>query len=159
LHLAVVDGCIQSGPLAATLGHIEAKHYRRVPTKIDRIVVHRVDCDAEMIAAASAIFIKGSGEVVSRVQCVADGKVVLDIQGARLSPLEEATAAHTGATEEENNGGEALRSLGEELVTSRLTWAPHIDFHNVHNLIKPEVPRHLYTPLLDRMVRLCFVYS
>ncbi|KAG9192485.1 hypothetical protein G6011_11219 [Alternaria panax] len=161
LHPAVVDGCIQSGPLAATRGHIEAKHYRRVPTKIERIVVHRVDPNADMTAAASAIFIKGSGEVVSSVQCVADGKIVLDMQGARLSPLEEAeaVAVNAGATEQDNNEGEALRSLGEELITSRLTWAPHIDFLDAHSLIKPEVPRHLYTPSLDRMVRMCFVYS
>ncbi|KAF1949245.1 hypothetical protein CC80DRAFT_581693 [Byssothecium circinans] len=130
LHPALIDGCIQSGPLAATRGHIEAKHYRRVPTKIDRVVVHRIDAEADMYAAASAVFIKGSGEVVSRVQCIANGKVVLDMQGARLSPLEEAATANTEAIEKDE----------EKAPTSLM-------------------PRKLYTPVLDKMVRLCFIYS
>ncbi|KAF4976126.1 hypothetical protein FZEAL_7145 [Fusarium zealandicum] len=165
LHPAVIDACIQSGPLAATRGHIEAKHYRRVPTKIDRVVVHRVDPDVDMRAAASAVFMKGSGEVISRVQCIANGRIVLDMQGAKLSPLEEAAAAEATAEAASNgHGGEAEaaaapKALTEELTTSRLTWSPHIDFLDANKLIKPEVPRHLYTPLLDKMVRMCFIYS
>ncbi|KAF5665038.1 polyketide synthase [Fusarium denticulatum] len=165
LHPAVIDACIQSGPLAATRGHIEAKHYRRVPTKIDRVVVHQVDPDADMRAAASAVFIKGSGEVVSRVQCIANGKIVLDMQGARLSPLEEAATTEAPAETPSTRHGDEIEDsaapkvLIEELTTSRLTWSPHIDFLDSNKLIKPDVPRHLYTPLLDMMVRMCFVYS
>nr|ALQ32761.1 putative polyketide synthase [Fusarium aywerte] len=165
LHPAVIDACIQSGPLAATQGHIEAKHYRRVPTKIDRVIVHRVDPEDDMRAAASAVFIKGSGEVISRVKCIANNKIVLDMQGAKLSPLEEADAAEAPVEEvPTENGGKAEsevapKALSEELTSSRLTWSPHIDFLDTSTLIKPEVPRHLYTPLLDKMVRMCFIYS
>ncbi|KAF5019294.1 hypothetical protein F66182_8712 [Fusarium sp. NRRL 66182] len=165
LHPAVIDACIQSGPLAATQGHIEAKHYRRVPTKIDRVVVHRVDPDVDMRAAASAVFIKGSGEVISRIKCIANDRIVLDMQGAKLSPLEEADAAEvpvvTTATEngDKEDAEVAPKALSEELTSSRLTWSPHVDFLDTSTLIKPEVPRHLYTPLLDKMVRMCFIYS
>ncbi|KAH0435679.1 polyketide synthase [Colletotrichum camelliae] len=165
LHPAVIDACIQSGPVAATRGHIEAKHYRRVPTKIERVTVHRIDPEVDMRASASAVFVKGSGEVISHIQCIADGKVVLDMQGAKLSPLEEAataeTAVGTASVEdgEDINAVAAPKALTEELTTSRLTWSPHIDFLDANKLIKPEVPRHLYTPLLDKMVRMCFVYS
>ena len=160
MHPAVIDACIQSGPLAATQGHIEAKHYRRVPTKIDRVIVHRVDPKDDMRAAASAVFIKGSGEVISRVKCIANDKIVLDMQGAKLSPLEDADAAEAPVEEvPTENGGKAEsevapKALNEELTSSRLTWSPHIDFLDTSTLIKPEVPRHLYTPLLDKMVRM-----
>ncbi|KAI8241966.1 hypothetical protein K4K55_011505 [Colletotrichum sp. SAR 10_96] len=165
LHPAVIDACIQSGPVAATRGHIEAKHYRRVPTKIERVTVHRIDPEVDMRASASAVFVKGNGEVISHIQCIAGGKVVLDMQGAKLSPLEEAAAAETvvDTASAEHSAGDnvaaAPKALAEELTTSRLTWSPHIDFLDANKLINPEIPRHLYTPLLDTMVRMCFVFS
>ncbi|KAK4184985.1 hypothetical protein QBC35DRAFT_32555 [Podospora australis] len=153
LHPAVIDACIQSGPVAATRGKIEVKEYRRVPTKMERIIVRRADPDADMRAASSAVFKKGSGEVVSTIQCIAGSKVVMEMRGAVLSPLEEAAAADITAE------GSELKVLTEDLTTSRLSWSPHIDFLDAHTLIRPEVPRKLYTPLLDEMVRLCFIYS
>ncbi|KAF3480301.1 polyketide synthase [Arthroderma uncinatum] len=143
IHPTVIDACIQSGPLAATRGRVEAKHYRRVPTKIDRVTVHRCASVADIKVAASAVFIKGSGDVVSRVQCISNGDIVLDMEGAKLSPLEEAEELGTD----------------KPMTSARLTWGPHIDFLDATRLIKPEIPRRLYTPTLDKLTRLCLVYA
>ncbi|KZZ87545.1 polyketide synthase [Moelleriella libera RCEF 2490] len=165
LHPTIIDGCIQSGPVAATRGNIDEKHYRRVPTKIDRIVVHRIDSGDELATTACSSFLKGSGEVTSRIQCIGNGKVVLDMQGAVLSPLEADAGAEADAElgpvneTEEQAFVVAVKSLTEDVFTSRFTWAPHIDFLAARNLVRPEVPRHLYTPMLDEMARLCFILT
>lgn len=143
IHPAVIDACIQSGPLAATKGRVEAKHYRRVPTKIDRVTVHRCAPTAAFTVSSSAVFINGSGDVISRSQCISDGIIALDMEGAKLSPLEDAEEPGTD----------------KPMTSARLTWGPHIDFLDVRRLIKPEVPRHLYTPTLDEIARLCMVYA
>ncbi|KAL4744332.1 hypothetical protein BDW72DRAFT_212821 [Aspergillus terricola var. indicus] len=143
IHPTIIDACIQSGPLAATRGRVEAKHYRRVPTKIDRVTVHRCTADADISVAASAVFINGSDDVISRVQCITNGHIVLDMEGAKLSPLEDAEEPGTD----------------KPMTSARLTWGPHIDFLDVKRLIKPEVPRRLYTPTLDEISRLCLVYA
>lgn len=142
LHPTVIDACIQSGPLAATKGRIEARHNRRVPTKIDKVTVHRCAPDVDIRVSASAMFVPGSGDVVSHTQCISNGSVILDMEGTKLSSLEaEVTVADSFQT------------------AGRLTWGPHIDFLDVASLIKPEIPRHLYTPHLDELSRLCLVYS
>jgi acyl transferase domain-containing protein/SAM-dependent methyltransferase len=142
LHPSIIDACIQSAPLAALVGQIEPTHYRRVPTKIDRLVVHRCS-GAKVQVSASATYIKSSGEVVGQVQqCMVDGNVVMQMEGLRLSFLEEA--------------GDAKAS-GDFQTTARLTWGPHIDFLDASTLIKPSFPRHLYTPSLDVLARLCMV--
>ncbi|OAQ63678.2 polyketide synthase [Pochonia chlamydosporia 170] len=167
LHPAIIDACIQSGPVAAMMGKIEEKHYRRVPTKIGRIVVHRVDPDMNMNfrAAAFASFVKGSSQVSSRIQCISNGKILLDMQGAILSMLETddaetAAIAAEGEADETMRGSDAApKALAEDLITSRFTWAPHIDFLDCHKLIRPSMPWHIYTPMLDEMARLCFVLT
>jgi acyl transferase domain-containing protein/SAM-dependent methyltransferase len=143
LHPTIVDACIQSAALAATNGRVDVKYYRRIPTKVDRVTVRRCASNSDMMVLASATFSKSSGDVVGRVSCIAHGKTVVEMEGAKLSPLEEAEA------EEADN----LH------ITARLEWGPHIDFLNAADLIKPSYPRELYSPSLDEMVRLCFVYS
>jgi acyl transferase domain-containing protein/NADPH:quinone reductase-like Zn-dependent oxidoreductase/SAM-dependent methyltransferase len=143
LHPSVIDACLQTGPLAATCGRIDAKETRRVPTKLEEITVHRVAVGVDISASSSAVVAPGGGEVVGHLTCIADGKIVLEMQGATLSRLEEAAVIDT-----------------ERLpITARLTWGPHIDFVDAGKLIRPEVPRHLYTPSLDELGRLCMVYT
>lgn len=142
LHPTVIDACLQSGPLAATKGRVDAKHSRRVPTKIDKVTVHRCAPDVSIRVSASATFIQGSDDVVGRAQCISNGNIVLDLEGTKLSSIQaEAAEAESFQT------------------TARLTWGPHIDFLDITSLIKPEIPRHLYTPSLDELARLCLVYS
>lgn len=107
------------------------------------MTVHRCTADADISVAASAVFINGSGEVISRVQCITNGNIALDMEGAKLTPLEDAEEPGTG----------------KPMTSARLTWGPHIDFLDVKRLIKLEVPRRLYTPTLDEISRLCLVYA
>ncbi|PWY84422.1 polyketide synthase [Aspergillus eucalypticola CBS 122712] len=146
LHPTIIDACIQAAPLAGLLGTVDAKAYRRVPTKIDRVIVRqtptRID---DLQVSASATCVKGTGEVIGQVQqCIADGTIVMHMEGLKLSPLEEA--------------GEAGKTDGLE-TTARLTWGPHIDFLDASTLIKPSFPRHLYTPALDELARLGMIYG
>ncbi|KAG5950724.1 Type I Iterative PKS [Claviceps sorghi] len=163
LHPAIIDGCIQTGPVAATLGSIDEKHYERVPTKVRRMVVHRVDLEIDLRVAASASLIKGSGEVTATIQCIGDGKVVFEMEDAILSPLDADANADAGAKLAGANEAEKTdtvpKALIEDLKTSRFTWAPHIDFLDAHSLVRPEIPRHIYTPMLNEMARLCFVIT
>ncbi|KAI2820032.1 hypothetical protein CBS115989_3941 [Aspergillus niger] len=146
LHPSLIDACIQAAPLAGLLGTVDAKAYRRVPTKIDRVIVRqsptRVD---DLQVSASATYVKGTGEVIGQVQqCIADGVIVMHMEGLKLSPLEEA--------------GKAGQADSLE-TTARLTWGPHIDFLDAATLIKPSFPRHLYTPALDELARLGMIYG
>ena len=144
LHPTVVDACIQSAFAAALMGAIEAKYYRGVPTKIDKLILRQCDPDADISVSTSALYTKGTGEVIGRIQqCIANGKVVLHIEGLRLTPLEEAEATDSNSLQ----------------ITARLSWKPDIDFLNAASLIKPSFPRHLYNPSLNELTRLCVVYS
>ena len=115
-----------------------------MPTRIDRLAMYRCDPNVNMRVSTSATFIKGSGDVVGQVQqIVADGKVVFHMEGLKLSPLEEAEAPETNSIP----------------TTARITWVPHIDFLDASKLIRPSIPRHLYTRDMDELTRLCLVYS
>lgn len=107
------------------------------------MTVHRCTADADISVAASAVFINGSGEVISQVQCITNGNIALDMEGAKLTPLEDAEEPGTD----------------KPMTSARLTWGPYIDFLDVKRLIKPEVPRRLYTPTLDEISRLFLVYA
>ena len=144
LHPTVVDACIQSAFAAALMGAVDAKYYRAVPTKIDKLVLRQCDPDADMSVSASALNTRGTREVIGRMQqCIANGKVVLQMEGLRLSPLEEDGATDSNSLQ----------------ITARLSWKPDIDFLDAASLIKPSFPRHLYNPSLDELNRLCVVYS
>jgi acyl transferase domain-containing protein/phospholipid N-methyltransferase len=143
IHPTILDGCIQLAPLAATYGRLENNHDRRVPTKVDRVTIHRCTSGIDMRVSATATITKGNGDVIGQVQCTANGKVVLDVEGVKLSPLEVTEATETDTLH----------------TTARITWGPHIDFLDPGSLIKPAIPRHLYTPSLDELARLCLVYS
>lgn len=151
LHPTVVDACLQSAALAAFKGRVEAKDYRRVPTRIERLTIMRSSTpDVDMRVTASATVTPGSREVVSRVQQIIAGErgeVVFHLEGLKLSPLEEAEIT----SEEETNNGLP--------TTARAEWGPHIDFLDAAKLIKPSIPRHLYTEAMNELNRLCLVYS
>ena len=144
LHPTIVDASLQSAALAALRGRVEAKEYRRVPTKIDWLWMRSSDPNVNLSVTTSATLVKGSHDVVGQVQeILAEGKVVFHMEGLKLSPLEEAEAPETDSLS----------------ATARLTWGPHIDFLDAANLIRPSIPRHLYTDAMNELVRLCVVYS
>ncbi|KIM92741.1 hypothetical protein OIDMADRAFT_62276 [Oidiodendron maius Zn] len=143
LHPTVVEACMQSTLLAATDGRIGGKYYRKVPTKIDRLIMRRSASDVVTRIAASATFTPGSREVVGEVQYIDNGHIVLHIEGLRFTSVEEP----------ENSEKDGHHN------TARLTWGPHIDFLDAASLIKPTIPRQLYAPSLEELTQLCLVYS
>ncbi|KAI3399737.1 hypothetical protein diail_5804 [Diaporthe ilicicola] len=158
LHPTAVDACIQTLFLAGLKGRMDARHCRAVPTKIRKLTMRRPrpgssGCggmlDNNMRVSASATITAGSGDIVGLVQqCVAeDGRVVLHMEGMTISPLEEA---------EDDSAGGGPDGLP---ATARLSWGPHIDFLDAGKLIRPSIPRHLYTPALDALTQLSQVYA
>jgi acyl transferase domain-containing protein len=144
LHPTTIDACIQLAPLAASKGLLEVNLYRAVPTKIKKVTIYRCASDVGMSVSGSATRVKGSGDIVGRLQqCIAGGNVVMHLEGLHLSLLEEVEETETDGLH----------------TTARLTWRPHIDFLDAANLVRPSIPRHLYAPSLDELARLCLVYS
>ncbi|PGH10329.1 hypothetical protein GX51_00086 [Blastomyces parvus] len=143
MHPTRIDAALQSGPVAAIKGRIEDKLFRRVPTKIETLTVHRCDADTNLQLVTSSAVINGSGDVVSKIQCSAGGKVALDIENITFAVLQEVEAMEGD----------------KPLITARLAWGPHIDFLDIKGLIKPEFPRELYAPALDELGRLCTIFS
>ncbi|KLJ11109.1 hypothetical protein EMPG_09776 [Blastomyces silverae] len=143
MHPTRIDAALQSAAVAAIKGRIEDKLFRRVPTKIETLTVHRCDADTNLQLVTSSAVIKGSGDVVSQIQCSAGGKVALDIENITFAVLQEVEAMEGD----------------KPLTTARLAWGPHIDFLDIKGLIKPEFPRELYAPALDELGRLCTVFS
>lgn len=143
LHPTIVDACIQLAAPAAFKADTDLKRYRVVPTKIKNVTIRLCPPKAELSTSCSASYLEGSGQAISKVQqVIADGNVVMHMEGLELSPL-----------------GQADKTEIESIPAALLKWGPHIDFLDTTKLIKPEIPRHLYTPLLDELVQLCFVYS
>ncbi|PSN69566.1 polyketide synthase [Corynespora cassiicola Philippines] len=144
LHPTAVDACIQSALIAGLKGTPNARSYRRVPTRINRLTMHHCVPNVDMnVMSSSEPLIQESSDIVGQVHIIHDGQVFLHIEGLALSPLQEAKEAET-----ENFGS-----------TARLAWGPHIDFLDASSLIKPSLPRHLYTPSLDKLSQLCILYS
>ncbi|WPH04990.1 polyketide synthase [Acrodontium crateriforme] len=144
LHPTTLDAVIQSVFFAALKGHADAKLYRRVPTKIGTMTLHRSSPHGEMKLLTAATLPQSTGDIIGHSQkVIQDNKVILQMDDLRLSPLQAVESAEKDMSQH----------------PARLIWAPHIDFQDVTTLIKPTLPRHLYTPLLDELARLCIVYS
>jgi hypothetical protein len=120
LHPTAVDAVIQSAFFAAPKGNPDSKPYRRVPTKIGTLTMHRCAPDGDMKVLTSATLPHYSGDIVGQLhQVIQDGKIVFNMEGLRLSPLQQAEAAETDISQN----------------PARLTWGPHIDFLDAGSLI------------------------
>ncbi|KAI4284877.1 MAG: hypothetical protein L6R38_001086 [Xanthoria sp. 2 TBL-2021] len=140
LHPAVIDAALQSGLIAANHGKIDAENCAAMPTLLEHVEISRCDPEADMKVTASTQV--QPGDISGHFQGIADGKVVMDIPEARFKPLEE-------------NHKQNKHHLP---ITARVSWRQHIDFLNEATLIKPEIPRHEWTPLLDELGLLCVVF-
>jgi acyl transferase domain-containing protein/phospholipid N-methyltransferase len=145
IHPTIVDACIQVAPVAAFKGLVLAKHYRRVPTKIDSLTIRRITSSAGIALSASATYIKGSGEVIGQTQqLVVDGKVSIQIEGLKISPLEEV----------ESVSSETLQN------TARFVWKPHLDFLDASSrLIKPVINWKLHYIPMEELTQLCMILT
>ncbi|KAL7916704.1 polyketide synthase [Trichoderma velutinum] len=144
LHPTVIDAALQLAPIASFRGRIKSSLYRRVPTHINNLIVHRPISRGGITLWASAESAGGSGEVVSqKQQIVVGGKVALHIDGLRISRLEDV----------ETVSSESLQN------TARFVWRPHLDFLDKTNLIKPAIDWKLYSPTLNEITYLSMVHT
>lgn len=143
LHPAVIDAALQLGLIACRYGKISASNSRAMPTLLEEVTIFRCDPAADVRVTADTAVHGGTGEISGRFQCVSEGKVVLDMPTARFTPLEE---------------GERLTEHHLP-ITARVHWRPHLDFIDAAALIKPEITREDWTPLLDEMGRLCIHHT
>lgn len=140
LHPAVIDAALQSGLIAARYGKIDARNCAAMPTLLEQAVIFRCAPDAEMKITASMDM--QPGEICGHFQCIADGKAVLDMSEARFKPLRE----------------DQKEDKHHLPITARVSWRRHIDFLNEATLIKPQIPRHEWMPLLNELGLLCIVF-
>lgn len=140
LHPAVIDSALQSGLIAARYGKIDVNNCAAMPTLLEHTEIFRCAPNAEMKVTASTDV--QPGEIIGHFQCIADGKVVLGTPEARFNPLRE------GQKQDKHHLP----------ITARVGWRPHIDFLKEAILIKPEIPRHEWMPILDELGLLCIVF-
>ncbi|KAL9626525.1 MAG: hypothetical protein Q9204_007235, partial [Flavoplaca sp. TL-2023a] len=140
LHPAVIDAALQSGLIAANHGKIDANNCAAMPTLLEHVEISRCSPDADMKVTASTQV--QPGDISGHFQGIADGKVVMDIPEARFKPLEE----------------DHKQSRHHLPITARVSWRQHIDFLDEATLIKSEIPRHEWTPLLNELGLLCVVF-
>ncbi|KAL8700930.1 MAG: hypothetical protein Q9224_000732 [Gallowayella concinna] len=140
MHPAVIDAALQSGLIAARHGKVDVENSAAMPTLFEYVEISHCAPDADLKVTASTQV--QPGEISGHFQCIADGKVVMDIPEARFKPLE---------------GGQE-QNKHHLPITARVSWRQHLDFLNEANLIKPEFPRHEWMPLLDELGLLCVIF-
>ncbi|UKZ74592.1 hypothetical protein TrVFT333_002262 [Trichoderma virens FT-333] len=90
LHPTVIDVALQLAPIAPFRGRIKSNLYRRVPTHINSLIVHRPVTKGDIALSTSAESSGGTGEVVNqKQQIVVGGRVTLHIDGLKISQLED----------------------------------------------------------------------
>ncbi|KAL8848907.1 MAG: hypothetical protein Q9221_006065 [Calogaya cf. arnoldii] len=140
LHPVVIDAALQSGLIAANHGKIDVDNCAAMPTVLEHVQISRCAPDADMKVTASTQV--QPGDISGHFQGIADGKVVMDIPEARFKPLDE----------------DHKQSKHHLPITARVEWRQHIDFLDEATLIKPDIPRYEWSPLLDELGLLCIIF-
>jgi acyl transferase domain-containing protein/SAM-dependent methyltransferase len=146
LHPIVIDACLQLLSVAATKGYSQ-RHGMVVPTTIESLKIHRCGSGVQVAADAD---ISRLGAIHGSALCVANGETVLQMSGARLSPMP----------------GEDVSEGKDTHATARLEWGPHIDFMDVQNLVhihptssSTTEGRATYLPALEELTGMCLMYT
>ena len=138
IYPTVIDSALQLIGIAFTNG--EARKFKnRLPTSCDEFSVSRSSSD--FIVGVTTKFTAGS--VIAEAQGVADGVTVLSMSGLKLSAVDSSDSTEMSNTH----------------AAARLEWGPDIDFIDVKDLVKPSIDRSLYTHSLEKLSRLCLIYS
>lgn len=140
IHPTIIDFFLQLLSVAVTQGVSRSLHKMVVPTNVEELNVYRCRSDIYMTTSATS---SPKGAICGQGECFADGNVVLQMSGVRLSPLEEEEPADRSDTH----------------ATARLEWRPDIDFLDLKQLLQPSIDRESYTPLLNEFTRLCVLES
>ncbi|KAL8743854.1 MAG: hypothetical protein Q9184_008066, partial [Pyrenodesmia sp. 2 TL-2023] len=141
LHPTVIDAALQSGLIAANHGKMDEKNCAAMPTLPEHVEVFPYAPNADMKVTASTQV--QLGQIIGHFRCIADGDVVLDIAAARFKVLEQ--------------GGQK-QDKHHLPITARVSWRRHIDFLDEATLIKPDISRDEWTPLLDELGLLCIIF-
>lgn len=136
-HPAAIDSCLQV--VLAAITQAAGRNFTQlcVPTLIEELDISR--SATVMIARAWS---SDDGNDVG-LDCVADGKIVLRLRGARLTPLEDEKSIVT-----------ADRHAG-----ARLEWYPDFDFMDIPPLFTPPIASNAAKQLLEELALLCLLDS
>ncbi|KAG6199000.1 Type I Iterative PKS [Claviceps purpurea] len=141
IHPTVLDSTLQILGAAAINGHAR-KTKTWLPTGIDHIKVYR--CTSDMNVSVSAK-LSSNYSVVGHGSCTAEGKIVVDAVGIRMSPADV-----DGAGSVQVAGGHAA---------SRCEWKPAIEFLDVKSLFRAPASRACDSRALGELGELCLRWS
>jgi SAM-dependent methyltransferase len=142
LHPTVIDAALQMGLVAARSGKLDASNCAAMPTLIEDVTIFRSAPEAELFASASTQVQPGSGEIRGQFQVIANGKAVMNMPKAAFTPIEQGDK-------------DVVHKLP---ISARLSWQPHVDFVDVASLIEPKVDGTKWTPLLQELSELCYIF-
>ncbi|CAG7555684.1 unnamed protein product [Fusarium equiseti] len=140
LHPTIIDASLQLLSVAVSRGFAERFDKTMVPTDIDEMCIYRAEATGDFDVRANACYtatgsVLGGGHIVD-----SQGQLVLQSQGIRLTTVGE-------------------QSGGSDEPTARSEWAPHIDFLDAKNLIKPSIDHGQHMPDLTSLYQICMVHS
>jgi SAM-dependent methyltransferase len=138
-HPATIDGCIQLFSVALCNGTPRKMRQLSVPTYIEEIYIRRPLSSFEIAVSASA---SAKGIVTGNGIAVADNRVVLQVKGLRLSPLEEDSSA----------------AANDPHAAVQLEWKPDLHFLDLRSLIVPTKKANKGDYLLvEKLALLCMI--
>ncbi|OJJ30102.1 hypothetical protein ASPWEDRAFT_164008 [Aspergillus wentii DTO 134E9] len=142
LHPSTIDICIQLFSAAAACGQSRNLTLLSVPSAIDHLYIARPEGKIDLAVKASAT---PRGLIIGNGLASSGGKVVLEITGLKLHPLEDSGV---------------LRGADPH-AACHLHWKPDIDFLDPADLIRPAnagSQRQWYLPV-ERLALMCMIES
>lgn len=136
-HPACIDACLQL--VLAAMAQGAGRHFTQlcVPTMIEELDISR----SALSMDAKAWSFEGGRDI--GIDCVADGKTLLRLRGARLSPLED----------------DKSTVKSDRHAAARLEWYPDFDFMDIPSLFSPPVASNDVKRLMEELTLLCLVDS
>jgi SAM-dependent methyltransferase len=142
VHPSTIDACIQLFSAAAARGQPRNLTQFSVPSSIESLYIGKPDGEMDMSAEA---FATPRGRLTGNGVATSNGKVVLEMKGLKLSPIED---------KEDMRGPDPHAAC-------RLHWLPDIDFLSPSELVRPAdagSQRKFYLRV-ERLALLCTIES
>lgn len=141
VHPVIIDACLQLLSVAATKGYHE-RHGMVMPTSIEHLSIRRC-ASADAVTLLASAVLSRLGSINGSAHCFANGETILQMSGARLSPVP----------------GEADAESRDTHTTARYEWGPHVDFMNLTRLVRSPAEAAPFSAALAELTQLCVVYS
>ncbi|KAJ5385785.1 polyketide synthase [Penicillium cosmopolitanum] len=139
IHPTALDGILQILGAAAVNGYAR-KTKTWLPTSIDKVTIHRFSSD--MVISSSAK-LSSNFSVVGDSRCIAEGKIVVEATGIRMSLADGAGSANSN----------------DDHAASRCEWRPDIDFLDVNDLFHIQSGHTEHLRLLEELGEICLLLS